>query len=156
MNAVDDIINIINRIPGKKQVMLHKAGWTTPYMTIDVSASGQWGYPVVWDGPELAMFRAKLNTVLHSELGSNLIVRRFLDTMHSETIPNKVLYGLIFNKGQYRPIPPEALADCYEVAPWGHRRPTEPGVTYGRIVEFFDARMLSDILNPEGNKPSPN
>ena len=127
------VIKCIEKIPGQKIITLMSPNSVNQMMTIDLSADGAWGY----EPAHLAMFKAKLVSAINSEYGS-VTIRQFLPTLFSEKIPNKIIYGIIFNKGEMRAIRPDHLADVFE-----HDNSTgkyigkEDGVTYGDVSEYL-------------------
>ena len=129
----DAVIKSIEKIPGQKILTLMSPNSANEMMTIDVSAEGVWGY----EPAHLAMFKAKLAGAISSEYG-NITIRQFLPTMFSEKIPNKIIYGIIFKKGEMQAIRPDLLADAFE-----HDNSTgkfigkEDGVTYADISEYL-------------------
>jgi hypothetical protein len=125
--TAEDVIVIIEKIPGDKKIALFSPDSDAPWTWIE-----KWPKNVT---PEwlafLAVFKAKLNSAMNSE-GGNMVIQRVL------TPKTSILYGITFNKGEMAPMTPEWLERIME-----HRCATgeyigkQDGLEYGDITEFF-------------------
>ncbi len=119
--TAEDVIGIIERIPGDKKIALHSPESDSPWTWIE-----KWP-----DSPSAPMFAttfaAKLNSAINSQFG-NLLIQRVL------TPKTSIAYGIIFKNREMAPMTPEWLARIME-----HRCATGEfiGMEYGDINEFF-------------------
>jgi len=128
--SIEILLDHILKIPGDKIITL--AVGNQPF-TIDIKANGQIGYQV----GHKQLFVAKLHRALVE--GGGMTIRQFLSIRVSRKLkngekgwlPEKNLYGIVFQNGKWVGLEAEAMQQTHETdASTGKSLPREEGVHY--------------------------
>lgn len=130
LKSIEILLDHILKIPGDKIITLVVENQS---FTIDIQANGQIGYHV----GHKQLFAAKLHRALVE--GGGMTIRQFLSIRVSrkfkngkkEWLPEKNLYGVVFQNGEWVGLGAGAMQQAHETdASTGESLPREEGVHY--------------------------